>query len=87
AALATIDGAAHFMIATHAGEVGRLLGEHVDSVEIYDCDPYEALRKDVGGLTGSTESLRGEAENSWRCRLWATSRHSPPRGGVSGARL
>ena len=33
AALATIDGAAHFMIATHAGEVGRLIGEHVDSVE------------------------------------------------------
>ena len=33
AALATIDGAAHFMIATHAGEVGRLIGEHVDGVE------------------------------------------------------
>jgi pimeloyl-ACP methyl ester carboxylesterase len=33
AALATIDGAAHFMIATHAGEVGRLLGELVDGVE------------------------------------------------------
>ncbi len=33
AALATIDCAAHFMIATHAGEVGRLIGEHVDSVE------------------------------------------------------
>ena len=33
AALATIDGAAHFMIATHAGEVGGLIGEHVDSVE------------------------------------------------------
>ena len=33
AALATIDCAAHFMIATHAGEVGRLIGEHVDGVE------------------------------------------------------
>ena len=33
AALATIDGAAHFMIATHAGEVCRLIGEHVDGVE------------------------------------------------------
>jgi hypothetical protein len=32
AALATIDGAAHFMIATHAEEVGRLIGEHVDGV-------------------------------------------------------
>ena len=27
--LATIDGAAHFMIATHANEVGRLLAQHV----------------------------------------------------------
>jgi pimeloyl-ACP methyl ester carboxylesterase len=33
AGLATIDGAAHFMIATHAGKVGRLIGEHVDGVE------------------------------------------------------
>jgi hypothetical protein len=33
AALATVDGAAHFMIAAHAREVGRLIGEHVDSVE------------------------------------------------------
>ena len=32
AALTTIDDAAHFMIATHAGEVGRLIGEHVDDV-------------------------------------------------------
>jgi hypothetical protein len=33
AALATVDGAAHFMIATHAEEVGRLIGKHVDGVE------------------------------------------------------
>jgi hypothetical protein len=33
ATLATIDGAAHFMIATHAGEVCRLISEHVDGVE------------------------------------------------------
>jgi pimeloyl-ACP methyl ester carboxylesterase len=33
AALATIEGAAHFMIATHAGGVAHLIGEHVDSVE------------------------------------------------------
>jgi pimeloyl-ACP methyl ester carboxylesterase len=32
AALATIDGATHFMITTHAGEVGRLIGEHVDRI-------------------------------------------------------
>jgi pimeloyl-ACP methyl ester carboxylesterase len=33
ATLATIDGAAHFMIATHAGEVGRLICEHVGRME------------------------------------------------------
>jgi pimeloyl-ACP methyl ester carboxylesterase len=33
AALATIDGAAHFMIATHVAEVSRLIGEHVDGIE------------------------------------------------------
>jgi pimeloyl-ACP methyl ester carboxylesterase len=32
-ALATIEGAAHFMIATHAGEVARLIARHVDRVE------------------------------------------------------
>jgi pimeloyl-ACP methyl ester carboxylesterase len=33
AALATIDGAAHFMIATHADAVARLIAEHIDGVE------------------------------------------------------
>jgi pimeloyl-ACP methyl ester carboxylesterase len=32
-ALATIDGAAHFMIATHAGEVASLIARHVDRAE------------------------------------------------------
>lgn len=32
-ALATIDGAAHFMIATHAGETARLIARHVDRAE------------------------------------------------------
>jgi pimeloyl-ACP methyl ester carboxylesterase len=31
--LATIDGAAHFMIATHAGEVAYLIARHVDRAE------------------------------------------------------
>jgi pimeloyl-ACP methyl ester carboxylesterase len=31
--LATIDGAAHFMIATHADAVARLIAGHVDAVE------------------------------------------------------
>ncbi len=33
AALATIDGAAHFMIATHANEVAGLIAEHVRGAE------------------------------------------------------
>jgi pimeloyl-ACP methyl ester carboxylesterase len=33
ATLATIDTAAHFMIATHPGEVGRLIGQHVHRAE------------------------------------------------------
>jgi pimeloyl-ACP methyl ester carboxylesterase len=31
--LAVIDGAAHFMIATHAHEVARLVSEHVHRAE------------------------------------------------------
>jgi len=33
AALATIDTAAHFMIATHPNEVGRLIAQHVHGAE------------------------------------------------------
>jgi pimeloyl-ACP methyl ester carboxylesterase len=33
ATLATIDTAAHFMIATHPNEVGRLIAQHVHSAE------------------------------------------------------
>jgi pimeloyl-ACP methyl ester carboxylesterase len=33
AALATVDGAAHFLIATHAGDVGRMIAAHVEAVE------------------------------------------------------
>jgi hypothetical protein len=33
AALATIDDAAHFMIATHPNEVGRLVARHAHSAE------------------------------------------------------
>jgi pimeloyl-ACP methyl ester carboxylesterase len=33
ATLATIGTAAHFMIATHPGEVGRLIGQHVHRAE------------------------------------------------------
>jgi hypothetical protein len=39
-ALATLDCAAHFMIATPAAEVSRLIGEHVDDVEFRNiCRP------------------------------------------------
>lgn len=33
-AVATIDGAAHFMIATHAKQVGQLIAEHIHRVEL-----------------------------------------------------
>jgi hypothetical protein len=33
ATLATIDTTAHFMIATHPGEAGRLIGQHVHRAE------------------------------------------------------
>jgi len=33
AVLATIDGAAHFMIATHANEVGRVISQHAHRLE------------------------------------------------------
>jgi pimeloyl-ACP methyl ester carboxylesterase len=40
AALATIDAAAHFMIATHPNEVGRLIAQHVHSAEArFDSEP------------------------------------------------
>ena len=39
AALATIDGAAHFMIATHATEVGRLIAQHARSADAMPIAP------------------------------------------------
>ena len=36
---ATVDGAAHFMIATHASEVARLLAEHARRAEAADTAP------------------------------------------------
>lgn len=36
--LATIDGAAHFMVATHADELAQLIAEHVHRVEIGERD-------------------------------------------------
>jgi pimeloyl-ACP methyl ester carboxylesterase len=38
AALATIDGAAHFMIATHASELAHLIAEHVHRAEAAERD-------------------------------------------------
>ena len=39
AGLASVDSAAHFMIATHASEVARLLVEHVQRAEAADTVP------------------------------------------------
>ena len=41
---ATIDGAAHFMIATHAGEVARLVAEHARRAEATDIAPGEIAK-------------------------------------------
>ena len=43
AALATIDTAAHFMIATHPNEVGRLIAQHVHSAEVkWNSVPFQS---------------------------------------------
>jgi hypothetical protein len=43
AALATIDTAAHFMIATHPNEVGRLIAQHVHSAEAgSNSEPFQS---------------------------------------------
>jgi pimeloyl-ACP methyl ester carboxylesterase len=43
AGLATVDGAAHFMIATHASEVARLVAEHVRRAEAAGTAPAEIV--------------------------------------------
>lgn len=45
AALATIDGAAHFMIATHASELAQLIAEHVHRAEAGERDGANAAEK------------------------------------------
>ena len=42
ASLVTLDRAAHFMIATHAGEVGRMISAHVDAAEA-QCAATESI--------------------------------------------
>jgi hypothetical protein len=43
AALVTIDTAAHFMIATHPNEVGRLIAQHVHSAEAgLNSEPFQS---------------------------------------------
>jgi hypothetical protein len=39
AALATIDGAAHFMIASHATQVGRLIAQYLRSADAMPIAP------------------------------------------------
>jgi pimeloyl-ACP methyl ester carboxylesterase len=43
AELITLEGAAHFMIATHPNEVGRLIGRHIDGAEEGGLQPAAAL--------------------------------------------
>jgi len=41
---ATIDGAAHFMIATHASEVARLVAEHAKRAEAVKITPAKIAK-------------------------------------------
>ena len=63
AALATIDTAAHFMIATHPNEVGRLIARHVRRAEaalngesmfsgFYELKPRTSLRTEAAVIRG-----------------------------------
>jgi pimeloyl-ACP methyl ester carboxylesterase len=48
--LVAIDGAAHFMIATHAAEVGSLIAGHVGCVERSLPDPFAASSRDKAAV-------------------------------------
>ena len=61
---ATVDGAAHFMIATHPGEVARLLAEHAHRAEAAGAPPtkiedFSAENQDVLNDTGSARRHGG----------------------------
>ncbi|OIQ63560.1 alpha/beta hydrolase family protein [mine drainage metagenome] len=64
ATLATIEGAAHFMIATHASEVARLLAQHVHRAE-----------RASGTRSGGTLSNHDKAGNV-DCRISVTKQSS-----------
>jgi pimeloyl-ACP methyl ester carboxylesterase len=66
AALATIDTAAHFMIATHPNEVGRLIARHVHWAEaVLYSEPFQSAN---GGDWHIADSAASEHRNEdeWR---------------------
>jgi pimeloyl-ACP methyl ester carboxylesterase len=69
ASLATLDGAAHFMIATHANEVARLIAEHAQRAEATDTAPgkiaeFSRENKDVLNDIGATRCHGERARNA-----------------------
>jgi hypothetical protein len=62
---ATISTAAHFMISTHAKEVGELIAQHVGSAE------------DLASYPSKAEQQRSQVQQLWvsrlnlGCRIWA----------------
>jgi len=52
ATLATIEGAAHFMIATHVDEVARLLAQHAHRAEARSRMPQESLPNHATAVAG-----------------------------------
>jgi pimeloyl-ACP methyl ester carboxylesterase len=60
AALVTMDTAAHFMIATHPNEVGRLIAQHVRQAEVaLNSEPFQSANANVVRLlqTGATHLI------------------------------
>jgi pimeloyl-ACP methyl ester carboxylesterase len=69
ASLATLDGAAHFMIATHANEVARLIAEHAQRAEATDTAPgkiaeFSRENKDVLNDIGAARCHGERARNA-----------------------
>jgi pimeloyl-ACP methyl ester carboxylesterase len=63
---ATIDGAAHFMIATHAGEVARLLAEHARRAEAAEIAPEKIanFRRENKDVLNDIDATRRHRERT-----------------------
>jgi len=73
AASATISGAAHFMIASHAGEVARRVADHVHSAHVRVTSPqWQPVTNGkafvVPAIAGSTEVSGTKQTLTWKLR-------------------